>query len=175
MKKVFRVILIISLLSVILFFSIFFALRSAFPRPFRKTVKTCGMNPNLVYSVIKTESGFNSSAVSKAGAIGMMQLLPSTAEFVCETFGIEYQFEKLSDGEYNILLGCKYLLYLAARFPVTETALCAYNAGEGTVSEWLRDPALSKDGVTLERIPYPETREYIKKIKKFMKIYEFLY
>ena len=104
-----------------------------------------------------------------------MQILPSTAEFVCEMNGLEFSPDKLNEGDYNVTIGCLYLNYLLKRFTVTETALCAYNAGEGTVSEWLSESAYSADGLTLKQIPYAETRSYIKKITKFRKIYEILY
>lgn len=146
-----------------------------FPRPYRKTVEGSGLPPALVYAVIKAESGFREDAESGAGAVGLMQLLPSTAAFVCEREKLLFESERLKEGDYNIVLGCRYLAYLLDKFPSVETALCAYNAGEGVVSEWLRDEKLSEDGVTLKTVPYAETAAYLKKIKKFRKIYEFLY
>lgn len=147
----------------------------SYQRPYRKIIKESGLDPNLVYAVIKAESGFREHAKSTAGAVGLMQILPSTAEFVCEMNGLEFSPEKLNEGDYNVTIGCLYLNYLLKRFTVTETALCAYNAGEGTVSEWLSESAYSADGLTLKQIPYAETRSYIKKITKFRKIYEILY
>ncbi len=154
---------------------VYFSVRAAFPRPYAEIVEESGLRPSLVYSVMKAESNFNEEAVSPAGAIGVMQLKPSTAEYICERENIAYDASRLKDGAYNVALGCKYLAYLMERFPVQETAVAAYNAGEGTVSGWLRDPKYSADGETLTDIPYSETRGYVKKIAKFTKIYEFYY
>ncbi len=151
------------------------AVFSAYRRPFRKIAEDSGVSPSLVYAVMKAESGFREQALSGAGAVGLMQLMPSTAEFICRKEGIAFEAERLSEGEYNVRLGCKYLAYLLKRFSEERTALAAYNAGEGTVTEWLSDRTLSADGVTLKEIPYPETAGYVKKVEKFRKIYEFLY
>ncbi len=158
----------------IILFALCFFLAS-YRRPFRQTVEKSGVSPSLVYAVMKAESGFCENALSGAGAIGLMQLLPSTAEFICRKEGIVFKAERLYDGEYNVTLGCKYLAYLLNRFSAEETALAAYNAGEGTVFDWLSDSKYSTDGVTLKEIPYPETAQYVKKVEKFRKIYEFLY
>lgn len=153
----------------------FFLARIRYPRPYLQTVLNTEIDPFLVYAVIKAESGFDEGAVSGAGAVGLMQLKPSTAEFICVRDGIEFCPSQLKDGAYNVLLGCRYLKYLSWRFPVQETALAAYNAGEGTVSIWLNDTEFSDDGKILKKIPYRETREYVKKIAKYRKIYRFLY
>lgn len=161
-----------------LFFVIFAAygfLLSRFPRRYRETVENGGIAPSLVYAVMKAESNFREDAVSRAGALGLMQLMPSTAEFICAREGIGYERERLLEGEYNVRLGCLYLKYLLERFPDRRAALAAYNAGEGTVRDWLRDPSCSEDGLTLRRIPYPETASYVKKVEKFRKIYEIFY
>lgn len=172
--KIFKILLAVTLCFVI-GLALYFGVKTRFPQPYERTVKESGLDPYLVYAVIKAESGFDEDAISRSGAVGLMQLRPATAQFICERSGIEYEREKLSDGEYNIRLGCLYLKYLLEKFPVRETALAAYNAGEGTVSDWLSDASLSKDGLNLIRVPYPETRGYLKKIKNFRKIYEFYY
>ena len=156
-------------------FIVWIALIIAFPRPYRETVEKSGVASALVYAVIRTESGYDEEAVSRAGAVGLMQLKPSTAEYICGKEGIEFDADRLKEGEYNILLGAKYLIYLTERFHDEETALAAYNAGEGTVGIWLKDGELSSDGEKLEKIPYPETATYVKKVAKFKKIYEILY
>ena len=152
--------------------SLFLCCFAAFPRPYRGIVERSGLSPALAYAVMKAESNFEESAVSSAGAVGLMQLLPSTAQFIAERSGIPFLPERLFDGEYNTRLGCAYLAYLLERFE-EETALAAYNAGEGTVQGWLSDPHCSEDGRTLFQIPYAETRRYLKKISFFRKIYGF--
>ncbi len=148
---------------------------SAYRRPYREIVTKVGVDPSLVYAVMKAESGFCEDAVSQAGAIGLMQLLPSTAEFICDKRGLEFFPEKLKEGAYNVKLGCFYLAYLTERFSDIQTVIAAYNAGEGVVSKWLEDDSVSLDGVRLYVIPYPETAQYVKKVEKFRKIYRFLY
>lgn len=160
---------------ILLMATVFLGLYATHRRPYRKEVVESGLDENLVYAVMKAESGFQEDARSGAGAVGLMQILPSTAEFVCEMNGMEFEPGRLIDGEYNVKIGCLYLSYLMERFSAVETALCAYNAGEGTVAGWLADFKYSEDGVTLKEIPYGETRAYVKKIMKFHKIYEFLY
>ncbi|MGN1077115.1 MAG: lytic transglycosylase domain-containing protein [Candidatus Gallimonas sp.] len=147
----------------------------SYPRPYRSTVTESRLDPCLVYAVIKAESGFNERALSSAGAVGLMQLKPSTAEFICKRSKIDYREDLLFKGEYNVRLGCMYLFYLLDRFPAEETAVAAYNAGEGTVSLWLQNPQYSDDGRSLKEIPYSETRAYVKKVLKFRKIYDFFY
>ena len=145
---------------------------AAFPRPYRAIVGESGLDPALVYAVMKAESNFREDAESDAGAVGVMQLLPSTAAFICEREGIPFEPARLKEGEYNVALGCAYLGYLLGEFE-EETALAAYNAGEGRVREWLKDGRYSSDGRTLFHIPFPETARYLKKISFFRKIYGF--
>lgn len=154
----------------------FFAFRSlAFPMPYKRETEGCGVEPALIFAVMKAESGFRERAKSEAGAMGLMQLMPATAEFICERSGTEFSKERLFEGGYNVKLGGMYLGYLLERFECEETAIAAYNAGEGTVSKWLKDGKYSRDGTKLKRIPYPETRDYVKKVKKYRKIYRILY
>ena len=151
------------------------ALRASYPRPYAETVRSSGIPPSLVYAIIKAESNFNEAAVSRAGAVGLMQIRPSTAEYICRRQGMEFHAEKLMEGNYNVSIGCMYLAYLLERFPDETAAICAYNAGEGTVRHWLTDKSYSADGNTLSQIPYPETRTYAKKVLDFRKIYEIFY
>lgn len=174
MKRRLKIIPMI-LFAVLACVTLFFGIRAAYPRPHLEVVTESGLDPALVYAVVKAESGFDERAVSRAGAVGLMQLRPSTAAFICERDGICFEEDRLCDGAYNLGLGCRYLSYLLTRFPAEETALAAYNAGEGTVRGWLADPTLSPDGTTLTRIPYPETEDYVKKVARFKNFYEFFY
>ncbi len=155
--------------------TVFFAVRAHFRRPYRELVERSGVPPSLVYAVMLAESGFDEDAQSGAGAMGLMQLMPATAEFICARENIVYEQGRLFEGEYNATLGSLYLRYLTQKFPVEATALAAYNAGEGVVSAWLKDGEYSSDGKTLLRIPYPETEKFVKKVLKFRKIYDFFY
>lgn len=149
--------------------------RVSYRRPYREIVEKSGLPPSLVYAVIKAESGFREKALSAAGATGLMQLLPATAEFICRENGLEFSADRLTEGEYNVRIGCLYLGYLLGRFSAEETALAAYNAGEGTVREWLSDGRYSRDGIHLSSVPYPETKKYLEKVLKFREKYLFFY
>ena len=144
---------------------------AAYRRPHRKIVLEYAQNPALTYAVMKAESGFSERAVSDAGAVGLMQLMPSTAQFVCEQNQIEFDADRLKEGEYNVMLGCIYLNYLSERFDDIKCVVAAYNAGEGVVSEWLKNTEYSDDGLHLKSIPYHETKRYTKKVLNYQKIY----
>ncbi len=123
------------------------------------------VEPELALAVIKAESNFNPDAVSRAGAIGIMQLLPTTAEWICALLGIEYRQAMLFDAEYNIRLGVWYLEYLSY-FDDRDWQLAAYNAGEGKVREW------QQAGVTVDSIPYFETRHYVEKVNNYYSLFK---
>ena len=150
-------------------------LRTAYPRPYAETVRASGVPEPLVYAVMKAESRFDEKAISRAGAVGLMQIKPSTAEYICRIRGVAFEGDRLFDGNYNTMLGCMYLSYLLKRFSDETAAICAYNAGEGTVRQWLANERYSSDGITLTTIPYAETSAYEKKVANFRKIYEILY
>jgi len=132
-----------------------------------------GLERALVFAVIKTESGFDENAESNAGAIGLMQITSETGKYIADKLGVE-QYD-LKDAETNINFGCYYIKYLYLRFKDIDTALIAYNAGEGNVSSWLSNPEYSNDGKTLDSIPFAETTEYIKKIRENFSKYKKLY
>ena len=99
----------------------------------------CGVDSDLVYAVIRCESGFDEDAMSRSGAIGLMQLLPETANYISRLAGKEHAPD-LYDAESNIRTGVLYLVYLRQRFSTLSEILAAYNAGEGRVNAWLCDP-----------------------------------
>ena len=132
----------------------------------------CEVSPSLIASVANVESGYNPNCVSNKGAIGIMQLMPSTAKWMCGRIGIEYSEERLVEPEYNLRIGGYYLAYLLSYFNDEENALCAYNAGLGNVRAWLADKKYSSDGKVLDDIPFEETRNYIVKINKNLRHYK---
>lgn len=145
-----------------------------FPIKFQTEISTAcekyNVSKAVVFAVINTESNFKKEAKSSKGAVGLMQIMPSTAEGL---FGENLTEEKLQEPEVNILLGTKYLSQLIARFEEVETAVAAYNAGPTNVSKWLKDVELSDDGKTLKKIPFEETRGYVEKFQKNFKYYSF--
>ena len=130
------------------------------------------LSPELVCAVIQTESKFNKEAVSKKGAGGLMQILDSTAYWLAPKIGIEdFTYEQIFDPEINIRLGCFYLAMLERQYDSMNVALCAYNAGSGTVDKWLNNPEYSENGNTLIHIPFQETRDYVDRVSANQKIY----
>ena len=127
----------------------------------------------LVFSVIKVESGFNLKAKSPKGAVGLMQILPSTAEYIAKSLGVKNY--DLYNVDTNIRFGCYYLRYLINKFTGLTESLCAYNAGEGNVRSWLKDDRYSSDGKTLQKIPFSETNNYVNKIYKSLDKYKKMY
>ena len=139
-----------------------------------KYAREYGVESDLVYAVIRCESSFDKNAVSKSGAVGLMQILPETAEYITRISGRNSAYD-LSCAEDNIEVGVLYLNYLKNRFYSETEILAAYNAGEGRVNSWLSDPKYSEDGISLSDIPFKETREYVKRVKKFYNYYKFFY
>ena len=127
------------------------------------------------YALVNTESSFNPNAKSSAGAIGLTQLLPSTAEYICVKNNIDFTKFDLYNPNDNLYIGAMYFKYLLDKFSTTYTALAAYNAGETVVRSWLKDERYSYDQISLYNIPYEETNNYINKIKKAEKIYKNFY
>ena len=146
----------------------------------KKYAHEYNVSEELVYAVIKTESGFDSSAVSIKGAIGLMQMMPSTFEWLTNDIMREHLDRgMLYDPETNIKYGTYYLSRLYNRFGDWDTAIAAYNGGEGNVSKWLEDSRYSDDGLKLntDKIPdnFRETRNYVKKVNKALEKYRELY
>lgn len=129
-----------------------------------------GLSKALIYAVIECESGFDEKAVSPVGASGLMQLMPETFEWILPE--VSDKERDIFDPSQNVEAGCKYLSYLIKRFKLTETALAAYNAGEGTVAAWLKSNEYSLDGIGLSVIPYAETRFYVSKVTRKAAEYE---
>lgn len=128
------------------------------------------LSPVLIASIIKTESGFDSTAVSKKGAVGLMQIMPQTAKWIYENnFEDEFDEQVLFDPEMNICVGVLYVSYLFEKYQDEITALACYNAGEGVVKEWMGEC------MTLEKtqIEYKETAKYVSKVQNAKKIYKF--
>ncbi len=148
----------------------FFYFFNTYPLRFKDSIlfyaDSYNLKPELVAGVIWQESKFYSLAKSKKGAVGLMQVMPSTAKFVCEMLGEEYEYASLFMPEKNIKIGCKYLSYLQSKFNDERAVLCAYNAGETVTGRWLR---LLGEG--LNNIPYKQTKTYVEKIEKAEKYY----
>jgi soluble lytic murein transglycosylase len=126
------------------------------------------IDPALLAAVIETESKFNSDARSGAGAVGLMQLTPSTAEGIAKaTGGSKFVVSDLTDPDINVRYGAWYLRHLLDRYNQQERlALAAYNAGEDNVDRWQREHI---------GIQFKETRDYVDKVERLTKIYRRAY
>lgn len=152
----------------------------AYPVKFQSEVdifsKKYNVDKCLIMSVIKVESSFKQDAVSDAGAIGLMQIMPKTAVYVSELSNIsDFSLDKLTEPETNIEIGSYYIKYLIDKFKDERLALAAYNAGEGTVKYWLENKEYCLDGKTLTVIPYRETEVYLKRIERAKNVYSQTY
>lgn len=134
------------------------------------------LDENLVKSLINVESSYRENALSTSNAMGLMQIMPTTAIEVAQKLKIEdFNVFKLYNKDINLEIGCYYLSYLILLFNNnTLNALCAYNAGLSNVKRWLANESFSKDGVNLDIIPFFETKNYIDKINKNYKIYKYI-
>lgn len=141
-----------------------------------QAAKKYNVEEALVYAVIKSESNFTVRAESRAGAKGLMQLMPDTFTWLQRYTDDEYMDETyLADPKINIDYGTHLLSILLNKYDCDEVAISAYNAGMGTVDRWLLDQDCSYDGKTLSYIPYPETRFYVDEVIYNRKIYRNLY
>lgn len=125
----------------------------------------------LIYALINAESSFDKNAVSSKGAKGLMQLMPSTAAAIAAALDEPFSENDLFDEEINIRYGTYYIHMLLEQFNFDE-AICAYNAGPSKVRSWLKNSEYSCDGETLAVIPYPETRQYLQKVRRNFNYYK---
>lgn len=178
-KKVAAVLLLLAIAVLLLRFVII--PRYFYPRKFTEQVtyyaQKYNLEESLVYAVIRTESGFDPDAVSVKDARGLMQISQKTGEWGASEIGLEnFTVEDLFLPEINIEIGCWYLNRLIHQYDGNaDTALAAYNAGSGNVSKWLNNMQYSRDGSVLHEIPFPETKNYVKKVNSAKRIYEKLY
>lgn len=179
MVKKIAVVLIIILGFVALYNNISWFMSYIYPLKYKESIVNYsaeyGVDPYLVASVIKVESNFSPKVVSKRGAIGLMQIMPKTAIWAAEQMGIEdFQVEDLQSPDLNIRIGTWYLSSLLDEFDNNVTlALAAYNGGRGNVNNWLNQGRQIQQKE--EEIPFPETRNFVMRVKKSYKWYKRLY
>jgi peptidoglycan lytic transglycosylase len=148
-----------------------------YPLPFFSSVSTAAsrdhVDPMIVAGVMRQESSFLPDAVSHAGAVGLMQVLPKTAPHLSKRLNLRYSRAKLFDPDYNVQLGTLYLADLIAQFGV-EGALAAYNAGEDRSKLWKSEHNYDDVAEFVESIPFTETRDYVQIVMRNAQIYRIL-
>lgn len=143
----------------------------AYPLGFWNIIKDVaeneGVDPYLLVALIREESRFDPNAVSTAGAIGLMQLMPFTAHRIKKELKMELRdISELYDVKKNIFIGAHYLSFLIEEFKKVPLAIAAYNAGENALKRWLIDSNHKDMDEFIEDIPYQETRNYVKRVLK---------
>lgn len=158
--------LLFAILAILVLFAGMVVLRSLFPLDYQEEIQewshVYSLEPAWVASIIRFESRFKKDAVSPAGAVGLMQIMPSTATWIAEQLDWSDPSNlSLQDGSTSVALGTWYLRYLLDRFGTSDAALMAYNAGPSNADRW--------DG-NLEQA-FPETQRYLHRIRLCLPIY----
>ncbi len=155
------------------------AWRAAYPLPFEDGLQRYAaqnhLDPMLVAGQVRQESAFDPEAVSRAGAVGLLQLEPKTARKLARSLHIGYSRARLRDPEYNLRLGTLYLAGLIAAYGTPEAALAAYDAGEDRVTMWTAGQTYQETAEFVESIPFTETREYVQVVLRNAELYRKIY
>ncbi|MGI8507844.1 MAG: transglycosylase SLT domain-containing protein [Gemmatimonadaceae bacterium] len=154
--------------------------RLIYPVAVRDTIiaqaHTANIDPALVAAIIRQESSFNARATSAAGARGLMQLMPTVARPIAASAGIRpWSASMLYDPGINVTLGVRHLAPLVRSQPALPRVLAAYNAGASRVSRWARKRGADDQEMFTERIPFAETRDYVKVVLRNRGFYRVLY
>jgi soluble lytic murein transglycosylase len=155
-------------------------LRIVYPFPYRDEIvtqaKRRGLDPFLVAGLIRQESLFNPIAKSSAGAVGLMQVRPPTGRALARREGVRFADTYLNRPELNIRLGTLFFADLLSRYSGrVGFVLAAYNAGPSRLARWRELPEAADPDLFAERIPYRETRDYVKVVQQNARIYQGLY
>tara|TARA_Y100000590_G_scaffold143040_2_gene164183 strand:+ start:873 stop:2855 length:1983 start_codon:yes stop_codon:yes gene_type:complete len=150
------------------------------PRPYGKNkfIKSDEKAPlALVFAVMREESGYRPSVISPVGALGLMQIMPATGQRLArDAKRVDFKRDDLFDPSTNLKFGRRYLTNLLRTFDDRDSAaIAAYNAGPEVVKRWLRTKPKVKDDLWVERIPYGETRKYVKRVLRSKYTYEAIY
>ncbi|MDU2065746.1 MAG: lytic transglycosylase domain-containing protein [Sporomusaceae bacterium] len=135
------------------------------------------LDPYLVAAVIRTESKFSHLARSPKGAMGLMQMMPDTAEWVAQEIKYpNFTVDELNNPVVSIRFGTWYLASVEKEFGGNEVLmLAAYNGGRGNVKSWMKKYGWSNEFHEIDEIPFKETREYVKKVLRDRETYRLLY
>jgi len=141
-----------------------------------KYSKEYNIDSYMIYAILKAESNFDEKAKSNSNAIGLMQILESTAIETGNKINVTITEEQLYQAELNIQIGTKYFSELLDKYNNNyKMAIIAYNAGSGNVDKWIKEGIIKEDGTDLENVPFKETNNYVRKILRNYEIYKELY
>jgi soluble lytic murein transglycosylase-like protein len=144
----------------------------AYPNEVLRAAEAESVSASLLWAIMRTESAYDRRARSKAGAIGLLQLMPATAN---QWAGRSVPEDSLADPRLNVTLAARYVRALLREFGDARAVMASYNAGEDAVRRWRRDNGATIDDEWVERIPYRETRDYVKQVYATWRRYESLY
>jgi len=152
----------------------------SYPLEYRSLIDRCAtdnqFDPVVVAALIRNESYYQPSALSKQGAMGLMQIMPATGQWIATQMKVPYSDDMLWDPEYNISLGCWYLDNLSQQFNGDLVLILAsYNAGRGNVKQWLDEERWTGEHATLGQIPFAETRSYVEQVMRDVHVYRWIY
>ncbi len=173
----FSVLFLVFIAALILFVYLPYSVKNnSFPLKYTEEVERyCAefdVDEAFVYAVIKVESNFDPSASSDAGAIGLMQIIEDSFDWVKKKLGTDdLIFEDMYTPEYSIRFGCYMLDYLYEKYGSVELAAAAYHSGMTTVDEWIEQGIIDPENVDVDKIEGSKTQYYVKKILRAYKKY----
>jgi soluble lytic murein transglycosylase len=142
----------------------------------QKVTKNYSFDPRIFHALVREESSFNRHIKSWAGARGLSQLMPATARQVAGWLKISVNNAKLADPETNLMIGSRYLSYLFGLFDDNPyLSVASYNAGQGNVLKWITRFGNIPTDEFIERIPFRETRHYVKRVLWTYQMYRVIY
>ena len=155
------------------------AWKALYPLPYeaalRREAAKNHFDPMLAAGLIRQESTFQADAVSKANAVGLMQVLPSTGKLLAKQLRVRYVKTKLFEPDYNIELGMVYVAGLLRSTGEPEYALAAFNAGEDRIAAWRAERNYEEVPELVESIPFTETRDYVQIVLRNAEVYRMIY
>jgi peptidoglycan lytic transglycosylase len=153
--------------------------KALYPLPYeaalRREAARNNFDPMLAAGLIRQESTFQADAISRANAVGLMQVLPKTGKLLAHQLKVRYAKTKLTDPDYNIELGMLYIASLVRDFGEPEYALAAFNAGEDRITLWRSERKYEEVPELVESIPFSETRDYVQVVLRNAEVYRMVY
>ncbi len=174
-------VILLAMVGLGVYYSDWFQRKVVYPFPYQALIfqysRENEVDPYLVAAVIRTESKFISSARSPKGALGLMQMMPETGQWVAGQLNLAgYQPGLLTDPETSVRFGTWYLASLKKEFNGNEVLmLAAYNGGRGNVKQWMRQMSWGEGFRDISQIPFTETREYVTRVLHARERYRDLY